>query len=191
MICTGIILAGGKSSRLGKDKGLLELCGKKLIEIAIENLSSVCNRILISSNSDGYAKFGMEVVPDRISNIGPMGGIYSSLSVSITETNLVFAVDLPFINEGILRYLLDQSWEVQVAVPWSGKEHYEPLCACYNRSVLPIMEKFINRGNYKLPDLYKKIKLNRLIIDERLPFFTPNLFQNINSLSDLAKTKKM
>jgi molybdenum cofactor guanylyltransferase len=191
MTCTGIILAGGKSSRLGRDKGLLELGRKKLIEIAIENLSSVCNRILISSNSDGYAKFGMEVVPDRIPNIGPMGGIYSSLSLSFTEINLVLAVDLPFINEGLLRYLLDQSRGVQVAVPWSGEERYEPLCACYNRSVLPIMEGFISQSNYKLPDLYKKIKLNRLIIDERLPFFTPKLFQNINSLSELAKAKEM
>ena len=191
MSVTGIILAGGKSSRMGKDKGLLELSGKKLVEIAIGNLSSLCDRILISTNSDAYAQFGLEVVPDRNPNIGPMGGSYSSLLRSNTGTNLVLSVDLPFINKGTLRYLLEQSRDVEVAVPWSGEEHYEPLCACYDRSVLPLMEEFINRGIYKLPELFKQIKLNPLIINEQLPFFTPILFHNINTFSDFLSAENM
>ena len=130
-------------------------------------------------------------MPDRIPDTGPMGGIYSSLLRSNTGTNLVLSVDLPFINEGILRYLLEQSRDVQVAVPWSGDEYYEPLCACYNRSVLPLMEEFIGRRNYKLPDLFKQIKLNPLIINEQLPFFTPILFHNINTFSDLLSAENM
>jgi molybdenum cofactor guanylyltransferase len=190
MAVTGIILAGGKSSRMGKDKGLLELGGKMLAEIAIGNLSLLCSRILISSNSEDYTRFGLEVVADKIPDIGPMGGIYSSLLQSHTELNLVLSVDLPFINEGLLRYLLEQSEDVQAAVPWSGEEHFEPLCACYNHSVVPLMEEFIGSGNYKLPDLFSKIKLNRLIISDELPFFNSSLFKNINTPSDLESAKK-
>jgi molybdenum cofactor guanylyltransferase len=191
MSVTGIILSGGKSSRMGKDKGLLELGGKKLVEIAIGNLSLMCDTILVSSNSDDYSKFGVEVVPDTIPDIGPMGGIYSALLRSDTELNLVLSVDLPFINEGLLRYLVERSLGVQVAVPWSAKEHYEPLCACYNSSLLPLIEKSILQGNYKLPDLFKNISLNPLIINNKLPFYKSNLFYNINTESDLISAKNM
>jgi molybdenum cofactor guanylyltransferase len=191
MLVTGIILSGGKSSRMGKDKGLLKLGGKTLVEIAISNLSNLCNKILISSNSTDYSKFGFEVVPDKIPDIGPMGGLYSSLLKSETELNLVLSVDLPFINEGILRYLVEQSQDVLVAVPWSGGEYYEPLCACYNRSILPLIEKSILQGNYKLPDLFKSIRLNPLIINGQLPFFKSNLFHNINTESDLIAAENM
>jgi molybdenum cofactor guanylyltransferase len=191
MVVTGIILAGGKSSRMGMDKGLLVLGGKTLVEIAIQNLSALCDIILISSNSTDYSKFGLEVVPDKFPDIGPMGGIYSSLLKSETELNLVLSVDLPFINAGLLKYLVEQSHDVEVAVPWSGQEFYEPLCACYNRSVVSLIEKSINQGNYKLPDLFKTIRLNPLIINEQLPFFNSNLFHNINTKSDLISAENM
>jgi molybdopterin-guanine dinucleotide biosynthesis protein A len=188
---TGIILAGGKSSRLGQDKGLVELGGKKLIEIAIANLSLVCDRVLISSNSDIYNQFGIEVVPDRIPDIGPMGGLYSTMMLSRSDVNLVLSVDLPFVTQDLLKFLIDEVQDVQAAVPWSGDEHFEPLCACYNRSILPFMKEFIDQKNYKLPDLFKIIKLKPLIISDLLPFYKPNLFHNINTLSDLASAENM
>jgi len=191
MPITGIILSGGKSSRIGQDKGFLELGGKKLIEIAVSNLSKVCSRILISSNSEAYGHFGIEVVPDLITEIGPMGGLYSSLKRSRTDLNLVLSVDLPFVNKGLLLFLIEQARNVQAAVPWSGGEHYEPLCACYNISILPVIEDFIERKNYKLPDLFKVIELKPLIIDDQLSFFHPAIFHNINTFSDFESAENM
>jgi molybdenum cofactor guanylyltransferase len=191
MSITGIILAGGKSSRIGSDKGLLELNGRKLVEIAIGNLSKLCGRILISANSEAYSHLGYEVIPDSYRDIGPMGGIYSTLSKSTTEYNLVLSVDLPFVNFGLLQYLTEKVLGYDAAVPWSGNEHYEPLCACYNRSILPRMEEYIGKGNFKLPDLFSVIRLNPLIIDEQLLFFESSLFFNLNTMDDLASAKNM
>ncbi len=188
---TGIILAGGKSSRMGQDKGLLEIAGKKLVEIAISNLIPVCQRILISSNSTVYEQFGLEVVRDIFPGIGPMGGIYSALKMSHSEFNLVLSVDLPFAGEDLFRYLLKQAEGYQVAVPCSGSDYYEPLCACYSISVLPQIEESIRKENFKLPDLFREFHMNALTIDSQLPFFKPWIFHNVNSESDLLAANKL
>jgi molybdenum cofactor guanylyltransferase len=188
---TGIILAGGKSSRMRQDKGLLELSGKKLIQLAIEKLDSICDRVVISSNSEDYHSFHKEVIPDEIQEIGPMGGIYSCLARSTTEFNLVLSVDMPFVNIGLLTYLLDHCNGYYAAIPWSGDVHYEPLCASYHISILPKIKEFIEKKNYKLPDLFSQIEINQLDINDRLPFFLPGIFQNINTLDDLETARKL
>jgi len=84
------VLAGGASSRMGKDKGLCEFKGKSLVYYAIEALLPICDTIIISSNNtEDYQKFGFDVVVDQHKNIGPIGGIYSSLHKSITQHNLI------------------------------------------------------------------------------------------------------
>jgi len=186
MPTTGIILAGGKSSRMGADKGLKELCGKPLITYAIKVLSGLCSEIVISSSSDAYQLFGLQVIADKLQGIGPMGGIYSALEQSKTEKNLVLSCDLPFVSEGLLSFILENSIGYQVAVPWQGSRHYEPLCGFYNLSVLDRMGSYIAKGNYKLPDLFEEININRLTINSNMDFYEEHLFLNVNSKSDLA-----
>jgi molybdenum cofactor guanylyltransferase len=79
MQITGIILAGGQSSRMGTDKAMLQIDGKTLMERAIEICKPICHEILISSNNPKHENFGFTVIPDEIKNCGPMGGIYSCL----------------------------------------------------------------------------------------------------------------
>ena len=191
MKITGIILAGGKSSRMGTDKGLLELCGKPLISYAIEALTGLCQNIIISSSSDAYLPFGYKVIADEYPGIGPMGGIYSALKQSKTEKNLVLSCDLPFASTELLSFILKNSEGYQVAVPWQGDQHYEPLCGFYSLSVLDPMHAFIQNGNYKLPDLFKTIHINRLIINNKSDFYNPDLFLNVNSKHDLALAEKL
>lgn len=175
---------------MGQEKGLVELGGKRLIDIAIKNLSKVCDTILISSNRDSFNDTGFLVIEDIIPGIGPMGGVYSALLKSQTDLNLVLSVDLPFVNEGLLKYLIECAKGYQAAVPWSGQEHYEPLCACYNLSILPLMEAFVKSGNYKLPDFFRLINLNPLPIEPLLPFYHEDLFMNINTKADLIAAQK-
>jgi len=185
MNVTGIILAGGKSSRMGTDKGLQELCGKPLIYYSIKVLSELCSTIIISTSSDAYQSFGYKTLADEIPGIGPMGGIYSALKQSRTEKNLVLSCDLPFVSKELLSYIIENSEGYQVAVPWQGNQHYEPLCGFYNLSVLAQMTAFIQKENYKLPDLFEEVIMNRLIINDKLDFYNENLFRNINSKNDL------
>jgi len=191
MAVTGIILAGGKSLRMGTDKGLQELCGKPLISYAIQVLSGLCSNMIISSSSDGYKSFGYQVVADEFPGIGPMGGIYSALRQSNTERNLILSCDLPFVSEELLSFILENAIGCQVAVPWQGNQHYEPLCGFYRLSVLEKMESFIQRGNYKLPDLFEEISINRLIINNESDFYHGNLFLNVNSKHDLEAAEKL
>jgi len=188
---TGIILAGGKSSRMGTDKGLLELCGKPLITYAIQALAGLCETIIISSSSDAYIPFGYKVIADEYPGIGPMGGIYSALKHSKTEKNLVLSCDLPFASTKLLSFILKNSAGYEVAVPWQGNRHYEPLCGFYGLSVLDPMHAFIKKGNYKLPDLFETIQINRLNINNKSDFYSENLFLNVNSKHDLALAENL
>jgi molybdopterin-guanine dinucleotide biosynthesis protein A len=188
---TGIILAGGKSSRMGAEKGLQELCGKPLINYAISVLSEMCSAIFISSSSRAYESFGYEVIADEFPGIGPMGGIYSALKQSKTEKNLVLSCDLPFVSKELFAFILDKSSGYQVAVPWQGNQHYEPLCGFYSLSVLNQIYTFIHNGNYKLPDLFMGIRINKLSINSELPFYHKDMFLNINSKHDLEIAEKL
>ena len=191
MEVTGIILAGVKSSRMGADKGLQELCGKPLISYAIQVLTVLCDKIIISSSSKAYEIFGFEVIADEFTGIGPMGGIYSALRQSKTEKNLVLSCDLPFVSADLLSFILNSANGFEVAVPYEGNRHYEPLCAFYRRSILQKMAEYIRNGNYKLPDLFDEIKINKLIIDKNLDFYNKDLFLNVNSKHDLEAAEKL
>jgi len=191
MSTTGIILAGGKSSRMGVDKGFQELCGKPLIEYAIEALSGLCNNIIISTSSDAYQSLGYKVVSDVFPGIGPMGGIYSALKQSETEANLVLSCDLPFVSLELMSYILENSKGYKVAVPWMGNQHYEPLCGFYDLSILEQINAFIHKHNYKLPDLFEELSINRLIINNSMGFYREELFFNVNSKHDLLTAENM
>jgi molybdopterin-guanine dinucleotide biosynthesis protein A len=188
---TGIILAGGNSSRMGTDKGLQELCGKPLINYSIQVLSEICDTIIISTSSVAYQSFGYKTVVDEIPGIGPMGGIYSALKQSKTEKNLVLSCDLPFVSKELLSHILKNSEGYQVAVPWEGDQHYEPLCGFYHLSILEQISIYIQNNNYKLPVLFEEVNINKLIINSNHDFYHDNLFLNVNSKHDLALAQNL
>ncbi|MCF8227501.1 MAG: molybdenum cofactor guanylyltransferase [Bacteroidales bacterium] len=184
---TGIILAGGQSRRMGMEKGLVELNGKPLIEYAIDVMKKVAGKILISSNGKAYDKYALEVVQDIIPDSGPMGGIYSCLYHSSADYNLVLSCDTPFVGPDLYDYLVQKAVGKDCVVPWHGGEHYEPLCALYQKKLTKVFLEFIRQGNYKIPDLLNAVKLCRIPINKNLSFYDEDLFFNINSREDLYK----
>jgi len=187
---TGIILAGGKGIRLGRNKGMAELNGKHLIEYVIENLQKVAGEILISSNTDQCKKFGLPVIPDVFEAKGPMAGIHACLKASSNEHNFVISVDTPFVSPEFIHFMLESREDKLIAAPWYGKDHYEPLCAYYNKACLPIMESFFDKGNYKLPDVFRSIAFMPVSIPEDAAYNHPMLFHNINTEDDLLKAEQ-
>lgn len=183
---TGIILAGGKSTRMGTEKGLQKLYHEPLISYAIDALKNICTELVISSSTDAYNQFGYRVVPDEFPGIGPMGGIYSVLKQSKSKYNLVLSCDLPFVSELLLNYILLSGKGYMAAVPCEGNRHYEPLCGFYDQSIVDRIKDFIQKSNYKLPDLFEEISINKLSINSKLPFYHKDLFLNVNSKQDLA-----
>ncbi|MFC2106955.1 molybdenum cofactor guanylyltransferase [Bacteroidota bacterium] len=184
---TGIILSGGKSSRMKTEKGLVKILGKELIQYAIENLSPICDEIIISSNSDGYDKFGYKVIADEIKNIGPVGGLYSCIKRSSNDINFVLSCDTPLVKKEILQCLLS-NFEGDVAtVPCYKDDHYEPLCAIYTKGFLKVLEQALKNKNHKLPLIYTSTKIRKVQVEDHIDCFTKQAFFNVNSMEDVKR----
>lgn len=184
---TGIILAGGQSTRMGTEKGLVMFRGKPLIRYALDVLTPLCTEILISSPAEAYHHFGHEVIPDDISGIGPMGGLFTCLKRSKNKLNLVLSCDMPFVTAEIFQRLIEKRGASLVCVPWHGQEHYEPLCGIYHKDLVPYLYSRIQQNIYKLPDLFKEISFKPVHADELCPDPGRHCFVSINKPEDLAK----
>ncbi len=188
---TGIILAGGKSSRMGRDKGWIELNNKPLINYAIEALKPYCDELVISSNSTEYKSLGYPVYEDKIKNCGPMGGIYSSLLYSSSRLNMVLSCDMPLISSELIEYILVKCIEGKLSVPIHGANLMEPLCAVYPLEAISHLKKSIEKEKLKLIDLVNSIPTEQIKIDPSQYFYHPDLFLNINKPGDLERASSL
>ena len=190
---TGIILAGGKSSRMGKDKGLCEFNGKALVSYAIETLKPLCGKLIISANHfpEKYEQFGVPVIGDEIKEIGPMGGIYTCLKHSTTRHNLVLSCDTPFVGTILLKHLLEQVKNEQVVAPAHHTFLVEPLSTYYATNLLDAIKQAVNNHDYKLINLFKNVRFKSVLMDSLLPFNADQSFLNINRPEDLETAEKI
>lgn len=183
---TGIILAGGRSSRIGADKAFIKIGNKTLIENTFDLITDYCKKILISSNNkEGYSFPEHWIIPDYRQGLGPIGGIYSCLKLSGTENNLVVAVDIPFINNGLIQFLLSNMADAELVIPITGNGKAEPLCAVYKKSLLPHLEKMIAENNLKVQNLMHYCKSKKLHVSTEQEFYHNRLFHNVNTPDDL------
>ena len=189
---TGIILAGGKSSRMGKDKGLCEFNGKALVAYAIETLKPLCGHLIISANHfpEKYAQYGIPVISDEIKDIGPMGGIYTCLKQSSTQHNLILSCDTPFVGTILLKHLLQQVGNEQIVTPAHHTFLVEPLSSYYSTNVLDEIQQSIKQKDYKLINLFKKVRYKSVLMDKLAPFNAESSFLNINRPEDLVTAEK-
>jgi molybdopterin-guanine dinucleotide biosynthesis protein A len=178
----GIILAGGKASRMqGTEKGLLIHEGKPFIEHLIEILKPLTDEIIIIAKTDSYNHLGLKVYKDLIKEIGPMGGIYSGLIYSSTDKNIVLACDMPDITGSFLNLLSKESGknDYEAIVP-EYQDELQPLCAVYSRSILPAINDCIEKGNFSMKDVIKTCR--HKIISVTNP--GNDLFRNVNTEKD-------
>ena len=190
---TGIILAGGKSRRMGKDKGLCTFNGKALVEYAIGTLKPLCGHLLISANyhPEKYNAYGIPVVADEIREIGPMGGIYTGLKHSETQHNLILSCDTPFVGTLLFKHLLSQVENEQVVAPAHHKFLIEPLSAYYATNIISTVQDAINKKDYKLINLFRQVRFKSVPVDTMISFYNENYFLNINRPSDLENAEKI
>jgi molybdenum cofactor guanylyltransferase len=189
-IITGIVLAGGLSSRMSTDKSMLIWRGKTLIEHSIATLQALCSKVVISSGNKSYGFTGCEIWPDEFALQAPINGLYSCLKRSGTELNLVLSCDMPLINPELLEFLLESSAGYQVVVPVHGDGLTEPLCGVYRRSILPELEKYIQNGNLSLYRYIESCSHLYKAISRDLPFYSDRLFSNINTIDDFNQLLK-
>lgn len=181
---TGILLAGGKSSRMGTDKGLLLIGKETFIERSIAVLEVVTNEVIIVANNPEYNKFGKKVVNDLVTEIGPAGGILSGLEASKTECNFVLACDMPLFSIEAFRYISDHYDENRITIS-SLDGLLNPLAGFYPKRFSSGLLKMINEGERKLQDMIMKFGTNVVPIDA-FPSIHPS-FININNKEELMK----
>ncbi len=180
---TGILLAGGKSSRMGKEKGLVEFRGKPLVQYGIDLLSTFTDRIIISSGNPGYIPFGYEIFPDEVPGQGPAAGLAAALKKSATPWNIILACDLPFLEGEFIEELLNAALGYQAVVPMhNGK--MEPLAALYHRNLGTIFREAIANENLALHKILLPCRVNYLRTELMIEKY-PNLFVNLNSMDQM------
>ncbi len=179
---TGIILAGGENKRMGVDKAFLEVAGSPIIEHVLRAFGSIVHRIIIVTNSpERYLAYEARVVTDRLDQRGPLTGIYSGLSISESEYNIVVACDMPFLNAGLLAYLMELAPGYDAVVPaFEGRA--EPLHAVYSKGLLPVIEKRIREDDRRLQGIFGRANV-RYVTEKEISRFDPERrsFINLNT----------
>ena len=180
---TGIILAGGKSTRMGSDKGFVTYQNKPFIQHIIDTLQPLVSEIIIVSNNPDYDVFKLKRIDDVIKDAGPLAGIYTGLHHSKTEKNLVLSCDIPAINQDVLKQLILQKNEEIDVVQVESKGKTMPLIALYNKRCASTCLALLESGERRLRFLIKQLKSKTIVLDDTLEKYTAN----INSQSDLKQ----
>ena len=183
------ILAGGRSERLGQDKGLLKFDGMYLLDRIYSRLISLTSSIWVIGEPRGEVQIDPALfTPDLIRGIGPLGGLYTALSLS-SHPVLIVSCDMPFLESVHLNYLLqnfDSSCDAAIAISSMG---IEPLPGIYRPETLPILKGFIDRHDYALYKYLKSIATK--YVDYKNYACNSTIFFNINTLSDYKKALYM
>ncbi|MHC4499868.1 MAG: molybdenum cofactor guanylyltransferase [Planctomycetota bacterium] len=150
---TAIIMAGGDSTRMGRDKSMLPVNGRPMIKYICDKLSPHFDQVIVSANeASRYALLGVPVVPDRIAGRGPLMGIASALAAAASDVNFVLACDVPEFDMGLVRRMLRQCRDHDAVVPRTGGSQYEPLFAVYSKSALSAIEQALSSGKTRVMD---------------------------------------
>lgn len=179
---TGIVLAGGKSSRMKKNKAFLELEGRPLVERSLDVLQSVFNEVLISSNKpELYSAYGVSVIQDEILDRGPLEGLSQGLKAASYDVAFFVACDMPFLDAQLIRFLAQWATEFDVVVP-RLQSGLHPLHAFYHRRCLPLMKRNLEAGRLKIIDFYPECAV-RYVDETELADFRDlgNVFCNVNT----------
>lgn len=184
MHATGIILAGGKSSRMGEDKGLVLLNGKPMVQYIIEVLKEVVSDIIIISNNESYTKFGIPVYADIIKDKGPVGGIYTGLYNSTTELNFCISCDVPMISSDFILWLLKRSGNASITLPMY-KDKVHQMIGVYSKQVLSNFKESTEKGHLKLSQVNNDMACEIIDIEKEYANFDELIFSNINTKNEL------
>ncbi|MGE5630516.1 MAG: molybdenum cofactor guanylyltransferase [Caulobacteraceae bacterium] len=189
VIDTAIILAGGRSSRMGFDKQFLKLKEKYLIEALIDKLRSMFSEIVIVTNRpDRYVKYNCIIAEDEVQGFGPVAGIHAGLKKTSSLYNYIIACDMPFINREYIRYMkgliMGHSGEVDAVITRLG-EWIEPFNAFYSKRLIDRIEVNMQKGYRQINSLFSDSTV--LYVEEaKAREYSPDwdMFANLNTMKD-------
>jgi len=189
---SGIVLAGGKSRRLGRDKALIRLGTRTLIEIVLDKLRCLSDELILSTNEfDKFAFLDIPMVRDIYRKGGVLGGLYSGLQATKSPFALVVACDMPFLNLNLLRFMILHAPGYDVVVPRLSMG-IEPLHAIYARTCLEPIRETLEEGRLRIIDFWEHVRV-RYIEEDEIEVLDPKKlsFFNINSPEDLNRAREI
>lgn len=192
---TGIILCGGKSTRMQTNKALLKIGKQTVIEIITTTLQSVFNDVILSANNiNEYSFLNLPIIQDEFIDKGPLSGLHAAIKFSSTEKNFVISCDMPLIPLELINFIASYNSDKEIILPEANGK-IQQLCGIYSKSIVSEINKI-----FTLSQIDKNIKgsvfelLNRIpkeIVDvSSFPFYNENIFFNMNSLEDYIYIKK-
>jgi molybdopterin-guanine dinucleotide biosynthesis protein A len=180
----GFVLAGGKSSRMGRDKALLPWHGRTLVEEVAERVFRAAGSVTLVGTRSRYGHLGLPVLEDLVPGNGPLGGLFTALENTSADWNLLVACDMPGITDDFLRGLIHaaRSSDGLALVP-NSTHGWEPLCAVYHRDLKRHVYSALIRKALKMQDFVANIAARPW------PVSDPSLLANVNTLEDWQETQ--
>ena len=185
-----IILSGGNNRRILHNKAFLQMGQKSIIEREIEVLSTFFSRIIVVTNTpENHEHLRVSLVSDVVPGKGPLGGIYSGLMASKDKYNFVVSCDLPFLNAGLISYMIELTEGHDIVVPRLNGL-VEPLDAIYSKHCLIPIKRQLDRNELKIQSFFGEVKV-RYIRESEIKKYDPKgiAFFNVNTEEDLGKAR--
>ncbi|MFQ5897698.1 MAG: molybdenum cofactor guanylyltransferase [Candidatus Methylomirabilia bacterium] len=193
MTVTGVIQAGGKSTRMGGYPKALSYLGRtRMIERVVTVLSAVFSDLLVVTNTpELYAFLGLPTVSDVFPDHGSLGGIYSGLKVAQGDAAFTVACDMPFLHPEVIRLLVSRAEEADVVIPKVGGQ-LETMHALYAKACLPHMEALLVAKRFKIVGFFDRVRVREIPEEEVLRFRDPEIcFMNVNTPEELARASRL
>ena len=193
MKITGVVQAGGKSTRMGGEpKALIELGGRRIIDRVLDVVRAVTDDLLIVTNTpELYASLGVPMVPDAFPDHGSLGGIYTGLRAALGQAAFTVACDMPFLIPEVARLVIERAPLADVVVPESGGR-FETLHACYAKACLGPIETRLRQGRLKITGFFDDVRVLAIHDEEVAPFRSPEvLFMNVNTPEELDRAREL
>lgn len=188
---TGVILAGGKSSRMGTNKSFLKIGNQTIIERIVDLMKSIFSEVIIITNSPEEYKFlNIPIFEDIYKWKGPLAGIHSALVHSTTEKIFVLSCDVPLMGREMIEYIVNYKSEKPI-VFCEAAGYHQPLVGVYSKIILKEVENFISTTEVSDKSFHHFLKSveAEIIHPEKLSFYKDELFFNVNRPEDFKQLK--
>lgn len=179
------ILAGGKSTRMGQNKALLQLNDSRFIDRISKELSGFSEVLLSAAEKGVYEGLGLQVVYDEHREIGPMEGIFQILKNASTEYVFICAADMPFLKKELVFYMAEHISSDFDCYCLVDEDHVHPLCAIYSKKVLPVIQELIEKGQYRLLNILNRVRTKYISLEYTC--FDKKVVRNINTRDEYRK----
>jgi molybdopterin-guanine dinucleotide biosynthesis protein A len=180
----GWVLTGGRSSRMGIDKALIEIDGRPLALRVADELAKVCDGVALVGDPERYSHLGLPVIPDSFPGQGPLAGIEAALAASHSEANLILACDMPALDPAVVEQLF--SAHSDCAVPQYPDGKTEPLCSVFSRRCHPVIREALETGVRKVTDCHRLLETRGFALSY-VPVENISHFENLNTPEDLLR----